>query len=194
MIMELTAFFRSGILLLREFRGGTVSVPDLRRKEKHVKKRIFSFLLAVLMLAALLPTAAFADESTRKAVPVTGGNIYVDMEKGEVVDCDDTVTEMIVPEQVDGVTIQAISDRAFQERKNLKRVTLPGTLQSVGSYTFYKCTRLKEVTIGDGVPSVENHAFSDCSNLERVRLPKDMTMISQFTFYHCERLKDVNFC
>lgn len=68
MIMELTAFFRSGILLLREFRGGTVSVPDLRRKEKHVKKRIFSFLLAVLMLAALLPTAAFADESTRKAV------------------------------------------------------------------------------------------------------------------------------
>lgn len=66
MIMELTAFFRSGILLLREFRGGTVSVPDLRRKEKHVKKRIFSFLLAVLMLAALLPTAAFADESTRK--------------------------------------------------------------------------------------------------------------------------------
>ena len=192
MIMGLTAFFRSGILLLREFRGGTVSVPDLRRKEKHVKKRIFSFLLAVLMLAALLPTAAFADESTRKAVPVTGGNIYVDMEKGEVVDCDDTVTEMIVPEQVDGVTIQAISDRAFQERKNLKRVTLPGTLQSVGSYTFYKCTRLKEVTIGDGVPSVENHAFSDCSNLERVRLPKDMTMISQFTFYHCERLKEVN--
>ena len=87
-----------------------------------MKKRIFSFLLAVLMLAALLPTAAFADESTRKAVPVTGGNIYVDMEKGEVVDCDDTVTEMIVPEQVDGVTIQAISDRAFQERKNLKRV------------------------------------------------------------------------
>ena len=81
-----------------------------------MKKRIFSFLLAVLMLAALLPTAAFADESTRKAVPVTGGNIYVDMEKGEVVDCDDTVTEMIVPEQVDGVTIQAISDRAFQER------------------------------------------------------------------------------
>lgn len=192
MIMGLTAFFRSGILLLREFRGGTVSVPDLRRKEKHVKKRIFSFLLAVLMLAALLPTAAFADESTRKAVPVTGGNIYVDMEKGEVVDCDDTVTEMIVPEQVDGVTIQAISDRAFQERKNLKRVTLPGTLQSVGSYTFYKCTRLKEVTIGDGVPSVENHAFSDCSNLERVRFPKDMTMISQFTFYHCERLKEVN--
>ncbi len=62
-----------------------------------MKKRIFSFLLAVLMLAALLPTAAFADESTRKAVPVTGGNIYVDMEKGEVVDCDDTVTEMIVP-------------------------------------------------------------------------------------------------
>lgn len=58
--------------------------------------------------------------------PVTGGNIYVDMEKGEVVDCDNTVTEMIVPEQVDGVTIQAISDRAFQERKNLKRVTLPG--------------------------------------------------------------------
>lgn len=157
-----------------------------------MKKRIFSFLLAVLMLAALLPTAAFADESTRKAVPVTGGNIYVDMEKGEVVDCDDTVTEMIVPEQVDGVTIQAISDRAFQERKNLKRVTLPGTLQSVGSYTFYKCTRLKEVTIGDGVPSVENHAFSDCSNLERVRLPKDMTMISQFIFYHCERLKEVN--
>ncbi len=50
-----------------------------------MKKRIFSFLLAVLMLAALLPTAAFADESTRKAVPVTGGNIYVDMEKGEVV-------------------------------------------------------------------------------------------------------------
>ena len=67
MIMRLTAFFRSGILLLREFRGGTVSVPDLRRKEKHMKKRIFSFLLAVLMLAALLPTAAFADESEGRA-------------------------------------------------------------------------------------------------------------------------------
>lgn len=157
-----------------------------------MKKRIFSFLLAVLMLAALLPTAAFADESTRKAVPVTGGNMYVDMTKGEVVDCDDTVTEMVVPEQVDGVTIQAISDVAFQERKNLKRVTLPGTLKSVGYYAFYKCTGLKEVTIGDGVPLVESNAFRGCSNLERVRLPKDITTIYQFTFDQCSSLKEVN--
>ena len=81
-----------------------------------MKKRIFSFLLAVLMLAALLPTAAFADESTRKAVPVTGGNIYVDMEKGEVVDCDDTVTEMIVPEMA------SRSRRSATERSKSARI------------------------------------------------------------------------
>ena len=157
-----------------------------------MKKRICSFLLAVLMMAALLPTAAFADGDTRRAVPVTGGNMYVDMTKGEVVDCDDTVTEMIVPEQIDGVIIQAISDRAFQERKNLKRVTLPGTLKTVASSTFSHSTGLEEVTIGDGVPSMGLEVFYGCSNLERVHLPNGIPIIYKFAFKDCRSLKEVN--
>ena len=50
----------------------------------------------------------------------------------------------------------------------LTSITIPNSVTSIGSYTFYKCTGLTSVTIPNSVTSIGSDAFSNCSNLKDV--------------------------
>ena len=66
-----------------------------------MKKRILSLLLVLMMVVSLVPTAALADKSsTDIAYPVTDGNIYFDQATGTITDCDSSVTEAVIPEDI----------------------------------------------------------------------------------------------
>ena len=52
--------------------------------------------------------------------------------------------------------------------KEIKDLTIPEGVTSVGNYAFANCYRLLSITIPDGVTSIGGHAFEWCSNLQNI--------------------------
>ena len=75
--------------------------------------------------------------------------------------------------------------------RDLIRVTIPGSVTSVGRYAFSSCTSLTSVTIPDSVTSIGYETFCACSNLTSIMIPDSVTSIGDGAFYDCEKLKSV---
>ena len=88
--------------------------------EEKMKKRVLSLLLVLLMVVSLVPISALADKSnTDVAYAVEGGNIYFDKATGTITDCDDGVTEAIIPAEIGGVKVTSIGEGAFSRYTSL---------------------------------------------------------------------------
>ena len=92
---------------------------------------------------------------------------------------DHTVTEMIVEE---GVT--SLGDLAFYGMGNLKKVTLPSTLKSIGSDTFMQCTALTEIRIPASVTFLGHGAFNNCSSLKKITFEGGAPSIGRWDAYY----------
>ena len=70
-------------------------------------------------------------------------------------------------------------------------LTIPGSVTSIRSNAFYRCTTLTSVTIPDGVTGIGNRAFYGCTTLTSVTIPDSVTIIGAFAFYDCTSLTSV---
>ena len=157
-----------------------------------MKKRIFSFVLAVLMIASLLPATALAanivDRGTCGAkgsnltwtldsegvLTISGsGNMYDyyynddDLSNAPWYRIRSRVKSAVIAE---GVT--SIGKRAFTYCESLTSVTIPDSVTYIGDYAFDGCESLTSVTIPDGVTYIGDYAFDDCSAKVNIFLQK----------------------
>lgn len=72
--------------------------------------------------------------------------------------------------------------------ESLKTVEIVGSWQ-IGSETFFKCSNITKVTIGDEVTSINQSAFSGCSSLEEVVIGNGVTDIGKSAFGGCPLTK-----
>ena len=102
--------------------------------------------------------------------------------------------ELVVPGEIDGFPVEAVSkpirsecpslerivlsegvkyieDSVFQSLDSLTDVTLPDGLVSIGSDAFSGCDSLTQLIIPDSVESIGEDAFSDMKSLEMLKLP-----------------------
>lgn len=56
---------------------------------------------------------------------------------------------------------------------------------------FINCTKLKSITIPNGVLSVGSYAFSGCSSLLYIEIPNSVTSIGEFAFDNCSSLMNI---
>ena len=89
----------------------------------------------------------------------------------------------------DGIT--EIRDRALKGLKELTSITIPGSVNSIGNYAFWRCSGLTSVTIENGVTSIGGSAFSECSGLTSITIGNSVTSIGDSAFDGCSRLTDV---
>ncbi|MBR7082093.1 MAG: leucine-rich repeat domain-containing protein, partial [Oscillospiraceae bacterium] len=158
-----------------------------------VKKRLLGLLLAVVMLAGILPVAASAGwhDSTHIAYEVTDGNIYFDKATGTIVDCDESVTTANIPEAIDGTPVTSIGSGAFEDCISLTSVEIPSNVTSIGDGAFHDCVGLTGVTIPNNVTSIGREAFGYCANLTSVTVPNSVTSIGFNPFSYCKNLTGI---
>lgn len=166
---------------------------------KLFRKKGISALLAVLLLCALLPITAHADETgvsgdvswsfSGSTLAITGKGAmanYTDEELPPWSSYADSITRIRVES---GVT--RIGDIAFYNCTNVTGVTLPDTLERIGDYAFKNCTSLGYVNFPTSLRGIGNAAFESCEKLTGVRLPEGLTSIGNYAFYRCYGLTGI---
>lgn len=78
----------------------------------------------------------------------------------------------------------------FPLGKDVTSYTVPAGVQYIGRGSF-AFSKLKKVTLPEGVEEIERAGFSNSANLESVVLPSTLQIIGENAFYQCKALKSV---
>lgn len=83
-----------------------------------------------------------------------------------------------------------IDDEAFA-KTNIETIELPDTLQHIGSWAFYRCEYLKNITIPANVINIGAYAFANCSLLSETIIELGVVEIDEYAFWYCSSLKNI---
>ena len=86
----------------------------------------------------------------------------------------------------DGLT--SIGNSAFCFCSLLTSITIPAGVTSIGENAFLGCSGLTSISIPSSVTSIGYQAFSDCTNLNLIDIPASVTGIGDNAFYGCSAL------
>ena len=133
---------------------------------------------------------------------------YASEEKQPWYERKDEIVSLAVEE---GVT--SLGDCAFKGLTNLKQVSLPSTLESIGYRSFADCSSLVAIELPDSLGKIQNEAFfgsgirsiaipdtvielgdgvfTNCESLVSVEIRSDITKLPDFIFAGCISLKEV---
>lgn len=106
--------------------------------------------------------------------------------KGEVV-----IPASVTDEHGKSYPVTAVNTTAFCDNDSITSVSLPESLQSIGSQAFIDCTSLKSVNIPASIKTVQEAAFQNCTSLEDVNLEEGVERIGNGAFYFCTGLKEI---
>lgn len=76
---------------------------------------------------------------------------------------------------------------------SLLGITLPNSLESIKTKTFYSTLSLKKIVIPDNVRIIEAESFNGCLDLAEITLPASLTNIGEYAFDDCVSLKTVKY-
>lgn len=103
----------------------------------------------------------------------------------------DSIGAVTVPSQLDGYSVTAIGQGAFQDCVSITSVIIPKGVTTIWHSAFEGCSSLISVDIPDSVQSIEMRAFMGCSFLTSIVIPEGVTTIRSATFYGCLSLSSV---
>lgn len=103
-----------------------------------------------------------------------------------------------VPEDVVNLVIEegvrSIGRHGCSYRSDLKSVTIPSTLISIGEAAFCCCPNLEQVIIPEAsqLENIWNSAFSDDTSLQSIDIPASVERVWPNAFANCSSLTEVN--
>ena len=159
-------------------RGDGYSVPHTSGK-----------VLTVLALVAVLAVGCIVlmnDSDSSEAASETSGSCGADLAWSY-----DSSTGALTVTGSGSMTDFSYSDTRWGGN-DIKSVSLPDGLTSIGEVAFYGCTSLSSVTIPDSVTSIGYYAFSGCTSLTSVTIPDSVTSIGYDAFSGCTSLTAIN--
>lgn len=75
-------------------------------------------------------------------------------------------------------------------QRMLETLFMPGTITSLGGNAFYySCSKLKHITLPDGITAIPNACFYGCSALEEITIPANVASIGTDAFNGCSSMR-----
>ena len=102
-----------------------------------------------------------------------------------------TLSEIIIPNTINGATITNIGDYAFYNCNNLTNITIPDNITNIGKNAFSGCANLTSVIIPDSVINIDSWSFYNCKNLTSIILGSRVEVIGNYGFSSCKDLTSI---
>ena len=175
-----------------------------------MKKRIISFILAIMMVIGVFPVGIF-DAVKVEAVTVvdsgtcgdnltwtidsdglltiSGTGAMSDYSYGVTAPWSEQKDDIKYVGIMDGVT--SIGDHAFYECDKMTSITIPESVTSIGVYALYNCQGLTSIDLPDSLETIEDNAFYGCTNLTAITIPAALETISSGIFSYCFDLTSI---
>ena len=179
-----------------------------------MKKRILSLLLALCLLAGMIPAASAAEIiasgtcgenltwtlDSEGTLTVSGEGAMDNYDrKGQV----DNITGTTAPWFRNDLTVKHVvvepgvtklGHYAFAALSDLESVSLPegeGVSLVINSYVFANCDALETIYLPESVTGMGTGSFNGCDSLTTANLPASLTTLGTYTFKNCVSLKNV---
>ena len=124
--------------------------------------------------------------------------LWGDSIKKLIIECDDG-TEFVdqcffgtpIEEVVFTGNKTVIEEKFFYLCRNLKKVTLPATLETVSEMAFQECEVLEELNLPEGIKVIEKRAFYSCGSIKSLVLPASLEKVGEDAFAICTQLESI---
>jgi hypothetical protein len=126
-----------------------------------MKKKILALIMCAVMVIAALPVYAFAAESGDWRY-----NVLSETDKtAEITGYTGSDIKITIPREINGYTITRIGNSAFAGNETLFQVRFYDNIKEIGSYAFYRCTKLDDFgnhygTLPESVTDIGDYAFA----------------------------------
>ncbi len=152
------------------------------------------FLLLVSLIFALSLVSCGNDDSGNTDDNSASDTEFVyklnDLGEATIVRYKSKNTSVIVPNEIEGHPVTAISDSAFFNNTVITDITLPAGIIKIGKSAFEGCSSLKNINIPKSVELVSEKAFYNCVKLENLTIESGSALkeIGENAFYACRSL------
>jgi len=99
------------------------------------------------------------------------------------------VETLNIPATVNGIPVTAIADSAFESNTKLRRVTIAGGIEKIGSFSFKGCSQLEDIQLPPSLKVIGPWAFDSCMNLNQPVFPDGVTRIGEGAFSNCSKIR-----
>ena len=130
------------------------------RSQLYIQQKQYEAALEELeerLEAATRPAEDAVAKASDFAYRLEGGKAVITAYTGEEV-------YLRIPDTLDGYPVCAVGDRAFENRTNLRTVTLPDSVVSVGWFAFSGCVSLEKISVPASVSAIGYGAFQNCGS------------------------------
>lgn len=145
-----------------------------------MKKKLM-FLLLLLACVTVLPLTvqkAQADdyyeydgEDGDWKYKNAGGDVYITGYIGPD-------TEIVIPDKIAGDNVTSIDYEAFEDNKQITKVSIPDGIEYIGSKAFKGCSSLCSVEIPESVNNIYGDAFEGTPWLDKLKEENDLVIIN----------------
>lgn len=184
------------------------TTPEAQEKKKQKKKLPTGAKVAIIIVSIVLVLAILGGALLACAVVAVGGalvgiGLYFGLEKqdGDFVyrnilngvqitsyTGDSEILE--IPQTLGGKPVREIGSFVFANT-SIRAVTIPDTVQKIGTSAFEGCEYLEEAYIGSNVKEIEGYAFYGCYSLKTIVLPVELEEIDEYAFAYCTSLYEI---
>ena len=88
----------------------------------------------------------------------------------EITGYDGKLQDLVVPESIDGITVESIGNHAFSGRDDLLSVSLPKSIKTLMGFAFHDCRNLKKISLYDSLLDYYDGVCRQCDSLFLVEI------------------------
>ncbi len=100
----------------------------------------------------------------------------------EITGFEGSVKDLVIPESIDGIRVEAVGNHSFAGRLDIESVSLPDTITTLFGFAFFNCKKLKKITLSDSVIDYYDGVCRQCDSL------KDIDITVKKSWYEVVRM------
>ena len=80
------------------------------------------------------------------------------------------VSDLVIPEEIEGMRVEAVGNHSFSARSDLRSVTIPGSVRILYGFAFHNCRNLKKISLCDSIDDYYDGVCRQCDSLEDIEI------------------------